>query len=222
MKRWVLLTLVFYLICLSILVVPLCLVVSGKDSYLLPTFYVWFVPILVLVQEALHERLAKFALKLEPKKTRLVEFGRFAAQHAKERGRKLETIYFLGFTHYSTRNRKGNFMVGHKTERSRFQRSVRKLTQSMRVIRHESVAEQAMQINQILRGHYAYYGIGGNLRSLQRLYRIAERYWHKMLCSRSRKSYVPWQKFRQMKLNAPLQQPRLSLPYAAMKGHAVL
>ena len=176
----------------------------------------------VSFQEALHERLGKFALKLEPKKTRLVEFGRFALRHAKERGKKLETIYFLGFTHYCTRNRKGNYMVGHKTERSRFQRSVRKLTQAMRVIRHESVAEQAKQINQILRGHYAYYGIGGNLRSLQKLYRIAERYWHKMLCSRSRKSYVPWQKFQQMKLNAPLQQPRLSLPYAAMKGHAVL
>ena len=72
------------------------------------------------------------------------------------------------------------------------------------MIRHESTAEQAMQINQILRGHYAYYGIRGNLRSLQRLYRIAERYWHKMLCSRSPKSYVPWEKFQQMKRRSSL------------------
>ena len=173
-------------------------------------------------QDVLRKRLAKFALKLEPRKSKLVEFGRFALRHAKERGKRLETVYFLGFTHYCTRNRKGNFMVGRKTERIRFQRSVRKLTQTMRAIRHESVADQATQINQFLRGHYGYYGIGGNLGSLQRLYRIAERYWHRMLCSRSQKSYIPWEKFQRMKLSAPLQQPRLSLPFTAMKGYAVL
>jgi RNA-directed DNA polymerase len=69
-------------------------------------------------QDALVERFGKFSLELEPKKTRLVEFGRFALRMAKERGKRLETIYFLGFTHFCTRNRKGNFMVGHKTEKS--------------------------------------------------------------------------------------------------------
>ncbi len=173
-------------------------------------------------QEVLQNRLAKFSLELEPKKTRLVEFGRFALRHARERGRKLETVYFPGFTHYCTQNRKGNFTVGHKTERSRFRRSVNKLTQLMRAIRHHSVSEQVVQINQFLQGHYAYYGIGGNLRSLLKLYRIAERYCHKMLCSRSRKSYIPWDKFQRLKSATPLQQPRLYLPYSAMKGYAVL
>jgi group II intron reverse transcriptase/maturase len=73
----------------------------------------------VRFREVLKKRLNKFSLELEPDKTRLVEFGRFATRHAKERGRKLETIYFLGFTHYCTRNRKGNFMVGRKTEKKR-------------------------------------------------------------------------------------------------------
>ena len=173
-------------------------------------------------QDGLRARLARFSLELEPDKTRLVEFGRFALRHAKERGKRLETIYFLGFTHYCTQNRKGNFMVGRKTERSRFRRSVSKLTQIMRAIRHHSAADQAAQISQFLRGHYTYYGIGGNLRSLLRLYRIAERYWHKMLCSRSQKSYIPWEKFQQMKLTTPLQQPRLYMPFSAMKEYAVL
>ena len=164
-------------------------------------------------QDVLQARLARFSLEVEPDKTRLVEFGRFALRHAKERGKKLETIYFLGFTHYCTLNRRGNFMVGRKTERSRFRRSVSELTQIMRAIRHHSVADQAAQISQFLRGHYTYYGIGGNLRSLLRLYRITERYWHKMLCSRSQKSYIPWEKFQQMKLTTPIQQPRLYMPF---------
>ncbi|MEO5970604.1 MAG: hypothetical protein ABIQ95_11810 [Bdellovibrionia bacterium] len=58
-------------------------------------------------QNVLRKRLAKFSLSLEPNKTRLVEFGRFAARHAKRRNTKLETIYFLGFTHFCNRNRSG-------------------------------------------------------------------------------------------------------------------
>jgi len=69
----------------------------------------------VRFKEALGNRLAKFSLELEQSKTRLVEFGRFSHKHAKEREKKKETIYFLGFTHFCTRNRKGNFMVGRKT-----------------------------------------------------------------------------------------------------------
>jgi hypothetical protein len=65
------------------------------------------------VQKALCQRLGKFGLTLEPSKTKLVEFGRYAQRHASKRGRKRpETIYFLGFTLYCTRNRKGNFRVG--------------------------------------------------------------------------------------------------------------
>ena len=55
-------------------------------------------------QEVLKKRLEKFALTLERKKTRLIEFGRFATKHAKEQGKRLETIYFLGFTHYCARH----------------------------------------------------------------------------------------------------------------------
>ena len=73
------------------------------------------------VQAALAKRLGKFGLNLEPTKTKLVEFGRFAQRHAGKRGRRRpETIYFLGFTLYCTRNRKGNFKVGLRTEKSRF------------------------------------------------------------------------------------------------------
>jgi group II intron reverse transcriptase/maturase len=173
-------------------------------------------------QDALAERLGKFSLELEPKKTRLVEFGRFALRMTKEKGKRLETIYFLGFTHFCTRNRKGNFMVGRKTEKSRFRRSVQNIQILMREIRHYSLREQVEKINQLLRGHYAYYGVGGNFKSLFKIHRFAERYWHKMLSSRSRKSYVTWERFQSLKQVFPLQRPKLSLPYMRMKALAVL
>jgi RNA-directed DNA polymerase len=75
-------------------------------------------------QEALAKRLRKFSLTLEPTKTKLVEFGRYAQRHASKRGRiRPETIYFLGFTLYCTRNQKGNFRIGLRTEKSRLRRA---------------------------------------------------------------------------------------------------
>jgi group II intron reverse transcriptase/maturase len=173
-------------------------------------------------QDALVKRLEKFSLELEPKKTRLVEFGRFALRMAKEGGKRLKTIYFLGFTHFCTRNRKGNFMVGRQIEKSRFRRSVQSIQSLMREIRHYSLREQVEKINQVLRGHYAYYGVGGNFKSLFKIHRFTERYWHKMLCSRSRKSYITWERFQFLKQVFPLQRPKLSVPYMRMKALAVL
>jgi RNA-directed DNA polymerase len=173
-------------------------------------------------QDVLVKRLGKFSLELESEKTRLVEFGRFALRHAKERGRRLETIYFLGFTHFCTCNRKGNFMVGRKTEKSRLRRSAQKLHLLMREIRHHSLKEQSEEINQVLRGHYAYYGLGGNLGSLRKIHRFAERYWHRMLGSRSQKSHITWERFHFLKGLFPLQQPKLSVPFTRMKSLAVL
>jgi group II intron reverse transcriptase/maturase len=172
--------------------------------------------------EVLKKRLNKFSLELEPNKTRLVEFGRFATIHAKEKDKKLETIYFLGFTHYCTRNRKGNFMVGRKTEKTRLRRSISKIKETLRQIRHWSIKDQADKINQILRGHYAYYGIAGNIKSLFKVYHRTERYWRKMLSSRSSKGYVTWAKFQRIKSLFPLLRPKLSIPYSQLKMYAML
>jgi RNA-directed DNA polymerase len=133
-------------------------------------------------QGALEQRLRKFSLTLEPTKTKLVEFGRFAHRHASKRGRKRpETIYFLGFTLYCTRNQKDNFRIAMLTEKSRLRRALMRLQDQMRRMRHLSLQEQANHLNQMLRGHYAYYGIAGNLRALLRVHRAVERYWRKML-----------------------------------------
>jgi group II intron reverse transcriptase/maturase len=175
------------------------------------------------LQNALRKRLGKFGLELQPTKTKLVEFGRFAQRHANKRGRRRpETIYFLGFTLYCTRNRKGNFKVGLRTEKSRLQRSLANLRDLMRRMRHLKLQEQVINLNRVLRGHYAYYGIAGNLRALQKVHRFVERYWRKMLCSRSRKGHVRWEVFHRIKARFPLQQPKLRLPYGELQVLAVL
>jgi hypothetical protein len=165
------------------------------------------------VQKALCRRLEKFSLTLEPSKTKLVEFGRFAQRHAGKRGRKRPEC---------TRNLKGNFKVGMRTEKSRLRRSLLSLQDLMRRIRHLPVREQVDNLNTVLRGHYAYYGIAGNIRALQKVHRAVERYWHKMLCSRSRHGYLTWEVFQQIKARLPLLRPKLYLPYRELQALAVL
>jgi RNA-directed DNA polymerase len=176
------------------------------------------------LQEVLRHRLGRFGLTLEPTKTKLVEFGRFAQRHASKHGRnRPETIYFLGFTLYCTRNQKGNFKVGMRTEKTRLRRSLLSLQDLMRRIRHLTIPDQVGDLNAVLRGHYAYYGIAGNIRALQKVYRAVERYWCKMLRSRSWAGrHLTWEVLGQIKERTPLLRPKLYLPYRELQALAVL
>jgi RNA-directed DNA polymerase len=175
------------------------------------------------VQEALAKRLSRFNMTLEPAKTKLVEFGRYAQRHAEKRGRKRpETIYFLGFTLYCTRNRKGNFRIGMRTEKSRLRRALMRLQEQMRLMRHSPLPEQVDRLNQMLRGHDAYYGIAGNIRSLLKVHRAVERYWRKILSSRSWHGAVPWEQFQRIKSQFPLLKPKLHFSYPELQALAKL
>ena len=109
-----------------------------------------------------------------------------------------------------------------RTEKSRLHRSLARLTELMRQIRHRSIREQVFILNQVLRGHYAYYGIAGNFRALQKVQRFVERYWRKMLSSRSRAGYVTWEAFVRIKTCHPLPRPKLALSYGELQRCAVL
>jgi RNA-directed DNA polymerase len=98
-------------------------------------------------EQALVKRLTKCALALEPTQTRLVAFGRFAARDAKRHRRRRETFAFLGFTLYCTRNHRGNFKVGWRTDKSRLRRSLAKFHQLLQILRHEPLKDQAEPIN---------------------------------------------------------------------------
>jgi len=170
--------------------------------------------------EELEKRLAKFSLTLEPNKTRLIEFGRHALRNTK--GGKPETLYFLGFTHYCTTSRKGNFMIGRRTEKSRLKRSMSKLQDRMREIRHWKVDEQIDKINQILRGHYNYYGVGGNYQSLVKVYNKVKRFLKKMLGSRSWKGRVTWELFDRIMKKYPILRPYIKIPFTEFNKYAML
>ena len=110
-----------------------------------------------------------------------------------------------------------------RTEKSRLRRSLTSLQECMRQIRHFTIGNQVGEINAFLRGHYAYYGVAGNYRCLAKVYRVAERYWHRMLRSRSwAGSRLTWDMFNQIKERTPLLQPKLRLPYRELQALAVL
>jgi RNA-directed DNA polymerase len=109
------------------------------------------------------------------------------------------------------------------TEKSRLKRSLPSLQELMRRIRHYKISDQAGEINIVLRGHYAYYGVAGNLRSLVKVYRAVARYWRKMLRSRSWAGRcLTWDAFNQIKERIPLLKPKLRLPYGKLQALAVL
>jgi hypothetical protein len=124
---------------------------------------------------------------------------------------------------YCTRNQKGNFKVGMRTEKSRLRRSLLSLQDLMRQMRHLTIQQQADDLNVVLRGHYTYYGVAGNIRALQKAYRALQRYWRKMLRSRSWAGrQLTWVDFNQLKEKTPLLRPKLPLPYQALQVLAVL
>jgi RNA-directed DNA polymerase len=112
--------------------------------------------------------------------------------------------------------------VGWSTDKTRLRRSLAKFHQLLQIMRHAPLKDQAEQINQGLRGHYAYYGIAGNVGSLLGVYRHVERDWRAMLSSRSQKGKVRWEVFLAIKRKYPLQRPKLSLPYTRLQQYAVL
>lgn len=96
------------------------------------------------------------------------------------------------------------------------------LQDQMQRLRHAPVQDQVNHRNQMLRGHYADCGIDGNCRALQRVHRAVERYWCKMLSSRSWKGKVRWKQFHQIKTQFLLFRPKLYLPYQELQAIAVL
>ncbi|WP_246476508.1 hypothetical protein [Salicibibacter cibi] len=96
------------------------------------------------------------------------------------------------------------------------------MKETLRRIRHSPLYDQAEIINKKLQGHYAYYGVAGNFQSLVKVYEATVKYWRKMLSSRSRKGYVTWEKFHELRTLFPLLRPKISIPYRKLKFYAML
>jgi RNA-directed DNA polymerase len=159
----------------------------------------------------LEKRLAKFSLRLHEDKTRLIEFGRFAKSNRKQRGvGRPETFNFLGFTHYCGESRDGRFVVKRKTQRRRMIRKLKELRIEARKRMHDPVGQQQKWLTSVLRGHYAYYGITGNLRSLVLFTFEVGKLWQRSLRRRSQNSGFTWKRYNDLLQVFPLPTPRIT------------
>ena len=161
------------------------------------------------IMGALKKRLGKFKLELSEEKSKLLRFGKYAPEKAKREGRKAETFDFLGFTHYCSKDRKGNYKVGHKTMRKRYIQKVKELKIWLRAVRNIKVKEWWGRLIAKLRGHYQYYGISGNIRSLESFHQEVRRLLYKWLNRRSQKRSFNSKSFQLYLERYPLPRPKI-------------
>jgi len=143
----------------------------------------------------MRERLAKFALSLHPEKTRLIEFGRFAAQDRQSRGlSKPETFNFLGFTHICSRSHRGAFQLKRQTRRDRMRARLRAIKDELTRRRHEPIPIQGKWLGQVVRGYFAYHAVPTNSKCLGAFRHYVVDLWRRTLVKRSQRDHTTWKR----------------------------
>jgi group II intron reverse transcriptase/maturase len=158
------------------------------------------------VHQVLPKRLARYGLTLHADKTRLMHFGS-CRQGGGDPGDS--SFDFLGVTHFWGKSQKGKPVVQRKTASKRYRRGLKAIATWCRDHLHDPVVEQHRQLGVKLRGHYSYYGITGNYRSLHRFKHETERIWRKWLNRRSLKRAMPWERFTRLIQFLPLPSARI-------------
>ncbi len=158
----------------------------------------------------LGERLGRFGLEVEPTKTRVMEFGRFAAQRAKRRGGKPETFDFLGLTHYcgTTRDGKG-FRMKRITSRKKFTAKLKAFKEWLKKARTTKTKDLWETAAAKLRGHYNYYGVTDNSQGIARFGHEVKKLLFKWLNRRGKRRCLNWERFNKMLERFPLPKPRI-------------
>lgn len=163
--------------------------------------------------DALRERLAEFALSLHPEKTRLIEFGRYAAQNRKRRGiGKPETFNFLGFTFICGKSRKGGFLIKRKTRRDRMRAKLKAVSQEMRRRMHQRVPDLGSWLRHVVKGYFNYHAVPTNIHALQEFRDEITQRWRRALSRRSDKGAIAWDQMVRI-ADAWLPQPHILHPW---------
>jgi group II intron reverse transcriptase/maturase len=143
----------------------------------------------------LHERMGKFALTLHPEKTRLIEFGRHAADDRKRRGLgKPESFCFLGFVHICARSRHGAFQLKRKSRRDRMRAKLREIKEALRRRMHDPIPEQGKWLAQVVCGYFNYHAVPTNTRSLSAFRYHVTDLWRRSLKRRSQRDGTTWER----------------------------
>ena len=150
--------------------------------------------------EDLRERFAKFGLELHSEKTRLIEFGPWAAENRRRKGQgKPQTFQFLGFTHICGRKRSnGYFTVCRQSMRKRLQAKLAEVKAELRRRMCRPVPEVGNWLSTVLTGHYRYYGVPMNGPALNVFRLQVGRLWHRVLSRRSQNGRVLWDRMRRL------------------------
>jgi len=162
------------------------------------------------IVELLRERFERHELELHPDKTRVISFGRYEQENARNQNRKANTFDFLGITHYCSLNRNGKYKVGRKTAMKRFRKKVKEMNLWLSTNRNMlPLRELWATLAAKLRGHYQYYGISENYRSLQRYQYHVMKLVFKWLNRRSQRKSFRWEQFEMYCKKYPLPRPRI-------------
>jgi RNA-directed DNA polymerase len=147
--------------------------------------------------QELEWRMEKFGLALHPEKTRLIEFGRFAAENRRKRGEgKPETFTFLGFTHICGRKHwSGGFIVKRRTAAKRLRAKLQEVRGTLLRRRHEPIADLGKWLRSVMQGYFNYFAVPGNLVSLNMFRRETARSWLHALRRRSQRHRLSWERF---------------------------
>jgi group II intron reverse transcriptase/maturase len=163
--------------------------------------------------DALRARLEEFALSLHPDKTRLIEFGRHAADRRARAGLgKPETFRFLGFLFVCGKSRRGQFLIHRKSRRDRMQAKLKEVKKELRKRMHQPIPEQGRWLAQVVRGYFAYHAVPTNRASISAFRRYVVRLWHRTLRRRSQKDRFPWERMPRL-ADDWLPQPRNFHPW---------
>jgi RNA-directed DNA polymerase len=163
--------------------------------------------------DALRARLEEFALSLHPDKTRLIEFGRHAADRRARAGLgKPETFKFLGFVFICGKSRRGKFLVHRKSRRDRMRAKLAEVKKELRKRMHQPIPEQGRWLRQVVRGYFAYHAVPTNRATIGAFHRYVVRFWYRTLRRRSQKDRFTWERAHRLAADW-LPQPRNFHPW---------
>src|SRR5215470_14318746 len=163
--------------------------------------------------DAMRKRLEEFSLSLHPDKTRLIEFGRHAADRRAQRGLgKPETFQFLGFVFICARSRKGKFLLKRKSRRDRMRAKLSEIKEELRRRMHQPIPDQGRWLAQVIRGYFVYHAVPTNSPALSAFRDHIRRIWLRTLRRRSQKDGFSWERMTRL-ANDFLPKPKILHPW---------
>ena len=167
--------------------------------------------------DAMRDRLREFSLSLHPDKTRLIVFGRYAAQNREKRGLgKPGTFPFLGFVLICGKSRRGDFQIRRKSRRDRMRTKLREVKEGLRQRRHGSIPETGNWLGQIVAGYFAYHAVPTNSAAIGAFRYHVTVLWYRQLCRRSQKARLVWSRMAKL-ADEFLPKPRVLHPWPSAR-----